>query len=151
MNRRAPSACARRQGCEGIRARRADDGTDGRRAAGSDASGSGLLESLTRALVAGDADGIRSVLRSDVVLVVDSGSVPSSPRITDADSAVAALVALARSGTTVRPASVNGRAGIVLMRADAVVAVLAVEVRAGLLSQFWVVSNPEKLRHWNRS
>jgi RNA polymerase sigma-70 factor (ECF subfamily) len=46
-------------------------------------------------------------------------------------------------------ASVNGLPGLLLARGDEIVAVLTADVRDGLLSNVWVVCNPDKLRHWN--
>jgi RNA polymerase sigma-70 factor (ECF subfamily) len=45
---------------------------------------------------------------------------------------------------------VNGAAGIVVRSNDRVVAVISVGVRAAKVSQLWAVTNPDKLRHWNR-
>lgn len=110
------------------------------------------MEDLAIALTAGDRAGIRAMLRFDVVLVIDSGGLmpESSAPIEGRAAASAGLVALATAETSGTTASINGVEGLVLMRDGAVVAAITAEIRSRLLSNVWVVCNPEKLKHWNR-
>ncbi len=111
------------------------------------------MKDLATALTAGDRAGIRAMLRFDVVLVIDSGGLmpESSTPVEGRDAASARLVALMTPETSVTMASINGVQGIVVVRDDAVVAVITAEIRSGMLSNVWVVCNPDKLTHWNRS
>lgn len=111
------------------------------------------MEDLAIALTTGDRTRIRSLLRLDVVLVIDSGGlVPeSSTPIEGRTAASAGLRALMTGDTSVTAVSINGVQGIVLRRDGAVVAAITAESRSRLLSTLWVVCNPEKLRHWNRA
>jgi hypothetical protein len=110
------------------------------------------MEDLAIALTAGDQAGVRAMLRFDVVLVVDSGGLmpESSTPVEGRAAASAGLVALATAETSGTTASINGVPGVVLMRGGAVVAAITAESRSSLLSNVWVVCNPDKLRHWNR-
>jgi len=110
------------------------------------------MEDLAIALTAGDRAGIRAMLRFDVVLIVDSGGLmpESSTPVEGRAEASARLVALLTAATSVTMASINGVQGLVLLRDGAVVAAITAESRSRLLSNVWVVCNPDKLRHWNR-
>ncbi len=111
------------------------------------------MEDLAIALTTGDRTRIRSLLRLDVVLVIDSGGlVPeSSTPLAGHGAASAGLLALMTGDTSVTVASINSVQGIVLRRDGAVIAAITAEPRPRLLSTVWVVCNPEKLRHWNRA
>lgn len=110
-----------------------------------------VMEQLATAMSPADERAIRQVLRSDAVLVIDSGWAATAPTPVHGRVAVAAaLNALMTRGTAVIPASINGNAGLVLSRDETLVAAVTAELRAGLVSRVWVVCNPEKLRHWNR-
>ncbi|GAA1230956.1 RNA polymerase sigma-70 factor (ECF subfamily) [Microbacterium phyllosphaerae] len=110
------------------------------------------MEALAIALAAGDRAGIRAVLHSHAVLIVDSGgliprsAVPIGGRV----AASAGLAALMTPETSVVTTSINGVPGLVFERGDTVLAAVTAESRSGLLTSVWVVCNPEKLRHWNR-
>ncbi|WP_447914072.1 hypothetical protein [Microbacterium phyllosphaerae] len=111
-----------------------------------------IMHDLAIALTAGDRPGIRAMLRCDVVLVVDSGGLmpESSTPVEGRAAASARLVALLTAETSATLASINGVQGLVLLRDGAVVAAITAESRSRLLSNVWVVCNPDKLRHWNR-
>lgn len=132
MTRRQPPAWLRR------RRRGVADGTS--------------MAALAIALTAGDRPGIRARLQLDVVLVIDSGGLmpESSTPIEGRAAASAGLMALMTAETSATTASINGLPGVVLLRGGAVVAALTAESRSRLLSNVWVVCNPDKLRHWNR-
>jgi hypothetical protein len=117
------------------------------------ASDRGLIEQLALAMAVGDGAGVRAVLQSDAVLVIDSGGrLPgTSTPVEGADAASEALLALMTPETSVTMVSINGVPGFVLEREDAVVGAVTAEARAHQLSAVWVVCNPDKLRHWNVS
>lgn len=110
-----------------------------------------LAEEFAVAMSTGDESAVRGLLRSDAVVIIDSGGlVPAvTTPVTGRGAVAAALAALVASETSVGAASINGAPGVVLSRDGIVVAAVTTEVRAGLLSTVWVVRNPEKLRHWN--
>jgi RNA polymerase sigma-70 factor (ECF subfamily) len=54
-----------------------------------------------------------------------------------------------QDGIETRIEAVNGRSGLVFRHQGVVVSVAALETRAGLISDLWVVLNPDKLRTWN--
>lgn len=111
----------------------------------------GAIEELAVALAMADEGAIRAVLHPDVVLIIDSGgsdsSVPTPPAGQAAVSS--ALMALMAPGTSVALASMNGVPGVIVTRAEEVVAAVSADMRSGLVSTVWVVCNPDKLRHWN--
>lgn len=111
------------------------------------------MEELAGALTGRDADAVAAVVAADADVVIDSGGhLPTAA--TDAQDgrapAASALLALMLPATSVHPASINGVPGLILRRDDVVSAALTAEMRSGMLCAVWVVSNPDKLRHWNR-
>lgn len=118
-----------------------------------DAAAQTTVAELAVALAEGDLAGIRAVLRTDSVLIVDSGGrMPESSALVEGRiAASAALAALMTTGTAVVMASINSAPGFVIVRDDRVVAAVSAEARSGLLATVWVVCNPDKLRHWNLS
>lgn len=116
------------------------------------------MQALATAMTAGDDDGIRAVLRPDADLVIDAGGAqpampvpPGAARSSERrDEAVVGLRALMADDVAIMAASVNGMPGLALMREGTVVGVVTAQSRGRLLANVWVVSNPDKLRHWNR-
>ncbi|WP_136041947.1 MULTISPECIES: hypothetical protein [unclassified Microbacterium] len=110
------------------------------------------IESLAGALCARDEDAIRVLLHPEVTVVIDSGGhVHTAPMpVTGSEAAAAELRALMTPGTFVATASINGVPGLTLVREGRVVAALTAAMRSRVLSNFWIVCNPDKLRHWNR-
>lgn len=117
-----------------------------------DAADVGTVEALASALCSLDEDAIRLLLHPEVAVVIDSGGhVPTGLMpVTGPDAVAAELRALVSRGTIVGTASINGVPGLTLVREGRVVAALTAEMRSRLLSNVWVVCNPDKLRHWNR-
>lgn len=111
-----------------------------------------IIEALSRALTEKDDAAVRRLLDRAVTLVIDSGGhLNTAPVPLNGRSAASAeLLALMTVRTTAVVASVNGVAGLTLVRDDRVVAVVTTEARSHRVSGVWVVCNPEKLRHWNR-
>lgn len=107
---------------------------------------------LVDAMASGDGRSIRETLASDVVLIADGGGVVEPPsRVVDGrEEAAGVLAALCAAETSITISGVNGMTGVIVSREGQVVAAVVAQVRVDLLSQVWVVCNPEKLRHWNR-
>lgn len=112
-----------------------------------------IIEEFSRALTEKDDEAVRRLLHGAVTLVIDSGGHLNTATIPlhGRSAASSELLALMTAGTTAVVASVNGVAGLTLMRDDRVVGVITGEFRSCRLSGMWVVCNPEKLRHWNRA
>ncbi|MGV2902799.1 hypothetical protein ACNPM4_14065 [Microbacterium sp. AGC62] len=117
-----------------------------------DAADADTIETFGSALCALDEDAIRALLHPEVVVVIDSGGhVPTGPMpATGPEAAASELRALMTPGTFIATASINGVPGLTLVRGERIVAALTAEMRSHLLSNIWIVCNPDKLRHWNR-
>lgn len=111
-----------------------------------------IVERLVLALATGDRAGVLAELRPDVTIVIDSGGrgrvAPGAAEGGDAVSAV--LLDLVTPTTGISAAAINGSPGFVLSDGDRVVTAVALSARAGLLTNVWVVCNPEKLQRWVR-
>ncbi|MCE7003768.1 hypothetical protein LWC34_13160 [Kibdelosporangium philippinense] len=98
----------------------------------------------------GSAAGLSLLLDPDVTAFFDSGgTLPRAARpicgIAETTTAVLDLLV----GAAISVQSVNGRAGLVVRCCDRVSAVASFSVCAGLVTEIWLVVNPDKLRHWN--
>ncbi|UFS59437.1 sigma-70 family RNA polymerase sigma factor family protein [Subtercola endophyticus] len=56
---------------------------------------------------------------------------------------------LARHPMQISEHEVNGQTGLVLRRHGRVIGIASVDVQGGLVTDLWIVLNPDKLRHWN--
>lgn len=110
------------------------------------------MRALCRAMSSNDLHAIRRLLHRSVTLIIDSGGRARTALIplSGQTAASSELMALMTAGTTAAMASINGVPGVTLMRDGEVVGAVTAELRSGVLSGVWVVSNPDKLRHWNR-
>lgn len=127
-----------------------------RRLGRSSASASLAHDRVARALVVAaarrDAGGVRRLIASTAVLTVDSGGRAPAPTpvLSGGDEVTAYLI-----GAFFDPAvqlvveTVNGLPGIVVRDRGTVAGVLVIAVRFGTVQQGWLVTNPDKLRHWN--
>lgn len=101
-----------------------------------------------------DAAALREILAPGAVVISDGGGKVCAPirPVHGADRVARLLAALLEDQprVAVAVASVNGRAGLVLRRMGAVVAVISVTVDAPKVAVVWIVMNPDKLRPWNR-
>ncbi|MFJ2370852.1 hypothetical protein [Microbacterium sp. NPDC087665] len=109
------------------------------------------IDDLVAALERADADGIRRVLHSEVVTLVDGGGLVDAPLAAQhgADAALESLRRTVRDGT-IEGASINGSPGIIVRDGDRVVATICGSARGEKLVELWIVRNPEKLQRWNR-
>jgi hypothetical protein len=89
------------------------------------------------------------VLDSEVVGWTDTGGRVGAPRepVAGRERVAKTFLAFLRSGVSVAPLTVNGEPGAVVYGDSAVVAVLAFEVRAGLITRIHGIASPQKLTH----
>jgi len=117
------------------------------------AAGSAVrAEAFFTALHAADVPALMSVLTEDAQAWSDGGGVVTAARRVIRGRARVArfLAGIVRKGASdlrLAPATVNGRPGRLLLRADAVVAALSIEAdAAGGVAGVFIVRNPDKLR-----
>lgn len=92
------------------------------------------------------------VLAPDVQMLTDAGDndAVDARTVTGATDVAAKVVAvLARDPTELTEREVNGQIGLVLRRGGRVMGIVSVNVQGGLVTDLWIVLNPDKLRHWN--
>lgn len=115
--------------------------------------GTDVITMLAIALAAADAEGIRRLLHTAIVTVVDSGGATGDAPTGALHGPDAAAAALQRSAVSdaVTTASVNAAPGIVIRHQGRITAVVCANTRAGQIVELWIIRNPEKLRRWDRS
>jgi RNA polymerase sigma-70 factor (ECF subfamily) len=114
------------------------------------------LRAFQRAVETGDLRNLVDMLAPDVVLMGDGGGIrPAVQRPVVGADDVARLLAqgLPRlAGTsTVEAAQVNGGPALIIRVGDEVEDVVAVRIDGGLISELYVVRNPEKLLRVERA
>ena len=113
-----------------------------------------LAERFFAAMVAGDMDGLISMLAADAVVTGDSGGVPPSwPRPIIGGDRIARLFAalggqLVQLGGTARLTGINGQPGAMFVDADGrLISVMALDVADGQVTAVRSVISRDKLRH----
>jgi len=109
------------------------------------------VHELRLASESGERARLEAVLDRRVVMLIDGGGiVPADPRPFrgPADVAMKICEVLDSDPATITEREVNGQRGLVLLRRGRVTSVVSVKVRRRLVTDLWVVLNPEKLRHW---
>lgn len=108
---------------------------------------------LTKALQRGDIEALVALLDPTVTVISDGGGrVRAALRpIVGADRVIRYLSGIRRREADVVTSvvNVNGQAGLRMQRDGVTIAVAALEVREGLITQLWVIRNSEKLTCWN--
>jgi RNA polymerase sigma-70 factor (ECF subfamily) len=110
-----------------------------------------LVSEFMQALSQGDEAALLNILSDDAVLVADGGGkVPSilNP-LHGADRVSRFFFGLLRRFGNVfelRPATVNGRPGMLTFRDQQLVSVVSIDVENGRIDAIYAVSNPDKLR-----
>ncbi|GAB7068571.1 RNA polymerase sigma-70 factor [Mycobacterium hodleri] len=99
----------------------------------------------------GDVDALISMLAPDVVWTADSDGKASAARrpVAGADKVARLILGLLRfagEGGRVEPAYYNGAPALVLYLDDGLEGVISVEITDGLITHFYAMRNPEKLR-----
>jgi RNA polymerase sigma-70 factor (ECF subfamily) len=108
-----------------------------------------VVERFIRASNDGDLEALFQVLDPAVAGWTDTGGVARAPReaINGRDRVANTLLAFLRTwNVTLRPMPVNGEPGAASYVGDDLMAVLAFEVRDGLITKIHSVANPDKLR-----
>ena len=111
------------------------------------------VHNLRRAAETGQPGILAAVLAPDVAMFTDSGGVvPVDPRTLRGAETVARKICdvLQHDPTDLSEQQVNGQSGLVLRRQGTVVGIVSVNVREYLVTDLWIVLNPDKLRHWNQ-
>jgi RNA polymerase sigma factor (sigma-70 family) len=108
-----------------------------------------VVDAFLAAARDGDFDALVAVLDPDVVLRADRGAVPAGASVVIRGAAAVAEQALifARLSPLVRPALVNGAAGLVAARDGRPFSVLGFTVRNGRIAEIDILADPERLRH----
>jgi RNA polymerase sigma-70 factor, ECF subfamily len=99
----------------------------------------------------GDVDALIAMLAPDVVWTADSDGKASAARrpVAGADKVARLILGLLRfagDGGRVEPAFYNGAPALVLYLGDGLEGVISVEITDGLITHFYAMRNPEKLR-----
>jgi RNA polymerase sigma-70 factor (ECF subfamily) len=100
----------------------------------------------------GQSGTVAAVLDPSVALLTDSGgNVPADTRAARGSAEVAQRICdlLNLAPTDVEEHNVNGQSALVLRREGRVMGIVSVNVHADLVTDLWLVLNPDKLRHWN--
>src|SRR5690606_31246394 len=107
---------------------------------------------LRQAVETGDLRRLLDVLAPDVLLVADGGGIApaATTPLVGVDEVAGLLMRRVRSAVSLRPALVNGYPALVIRSDDRVETVMAVRVEGGLITELYVVRNPEKLSRMER-
>jgi RNA polymerase sigma-70 factor (ECF subfamily) len=113
-----------------------------------------LVRAFARACEMEDVGGFAVILRHDVTVVVDGGGVAVTAE--PVQGAGVAVGLLLRVLWTIPDSiwavqSVNGSPGVVARRERKVIAVVGLDARRARISAVWLILNPQKLEHWNRT
>ena len=111
-----------------------------------------VVQELRAAAETGRPGILSRVLAPDVRMLTDAGGgVAVDARTVEGSGHVAAKICdvLARDVTQISEHEVNGQTGLVLRRGGRVIGIVSVNVRGGLVTDLWIVLNPDKLKHWN--
>ena len=117
------------------------------------------VHDLRLAVEARNLSNLVALLDPSVAMAVDSGGkVPADRRIVRGRARVAERACTLLENAPFDSAGqlditeqqVNGQAGLVLRRKGRVCGVVSVNVRNGLVTDLWIMLNPDKLRHWNQ-
>jgi RNA polymerase sigma-70 factor (ECF subfamily) len=105
-----------------------------------------LVEAFLAAARDGDFDALVATLDPDVVLRADGGALTALSAEAHGALEVARRAALwSRVDLTMHPALINGTAGVVVTRQDAVFAIASITVRDGRIAEMYFLADPERL------
>ena len=113
-----------------------------------------LAAAFHQAALSGDVGALKQILAEDVVLYSDGGGKRAAALkpIHGADKVLRLFSGIARKNaallaTQVRPAIINGLAGLVLREDDGSLDTMAFEHRDGRITAIYATRNPDKLHH----
>ncbi|HWM10319.1 MAG TPA: RNA polymerase sigma factor SigJ [Solirubrobacteraceae bacterium] len=104
-----------------------------------------VVEAFLAAAREGDFDALVSILHPDVVLRADLGP-GASREVRGAEQVARGAIFFSSHGLDVRPALVNGVFGAVTMRDGKPFSVGAMTIRGGLVVEFDILADPERLQ-----
>jgi RNA polymerase sigma-70 factor (ECF subfamily) len=105
-----------------------------------------LVEAFLAAARDGDFDALVATLDPDVVLRADGGALTALSAEAHGALEVARRASLwSRVDLTMHPALINGTAGVVVTRQDAVFAIASITVRDGRIAEMYFLADPERL------
>ncbi len=111
-----------------------------------------VVDAFFAAARGGDFDALVAVLDPDVVLRADGGLAKGASReVRGADAVARGAFAAAQLGRTLRPALVNGAAGVVVFEGDRPVSVMGFTVTHGRIAEIDVLTDPDRLRRLDLS
>src|SRR6266568_4325809 len=105
-----------------------------------------VVDAFLAASREGDFEALLEVLDPDVVLRVDFGPAEESREVRGARLVAGQALFYARLGLLIRPALVNGAAGIVSIRDGEPYAVGGLTIRGGKIVEMDILADPERLR-----
>jgi RNA polymerase sigma factor (sigma-70 family) len=107
-----------------------------------------VVDAFFAAARRGDFDALVAVLDPDVMLRADRGAVPVSPAgvVRGAPAVARQALTFARLALFVRPALVNGTAGVVVASGGRPFSVMGFTVRGGKIVEIDVLADPARLR-----
>ncbi len=107
-----------------------------------------VVEAFLAAARDGDFDALLAVLDPDVVLRADPGALRGGARVVRGARAVAEqTLTFSRGGRAdIRPALVNGAAGVVATRRGKTASVVGMTVTNGRIVEIDILADPERLR-----
>ena len=118
-------------------------------------SGAGSRDAVVRAFLHAatdrDATALSALLAAGVMVLTDQPAPEIAAPVTSIPQATALVLRTLDElqPQWIREQSVNGQAGIVIGRDDRVVGVICLNVVAELVSDVWIVLDPDKLHGWN--
>ena len=120
----------------------------------SEEEGRRLADAFRTAVQNGDTEALKRLLAEDAVLYSDAGGKrPAALKpIYGAEKILRFFVGIARKNPAlpamaVRHATINGLPGFVMREVDGEVGTMAFDVRDSCIAAFYLVRNPDKLRH----
>ena len=105
-----------------------------------------VVDAFLAASRGGDFGALLAVLDPDVVLRVDYGAAGPLKVVRGAEAVASQALGYSQRGLSVRPALVNGAAGLVSTRDGRPFSVGAFTVRGGKIVEFDILTDPERLR-----
>jgi RNA polymerase sigma factor (sigma-70 family) len=104
-----------------------------------------VVDAFLAAARDGDFEGLLAVLDPDVVLRADAGLTPLSRHARGAETVASQAIMWSRVDLTIKPALVNGAAGMVSIRDGKPFSVAACTVRGGKIVEMDILADPERL------
>jgi RNA polymerase sigma factor (sigma-70 family) len=107
-----------------------------------------VVDAFLAAARDGDFDALVAVLDPDIVLRVDRGAVPArvAREVRGAETVASQALMYARLDLQVKPALVNGAAGVVAIRDGEPFSVMGCTVRGGMIVEMDILADPARLR-----